>query len=555
MKTARARSGRMTAWMAVALVLVLGLAPLAAIIAGQATETEPGKKRSGVTHSVRTELGNPRTVRALGFSLSQAAASSLVALAIGLPGAWFVARCSFPGRRFFNALSAVPFCMPPLLVILAFVLYYGRQGYLNRFLMGAFGLAEPPFDFLYSLWGIVLVHGFYNFPLVMQIVGKTWGGLPRDRADAARLLGAGRTRAFITGLLPSLAPAVAQATALVFLFSFFSFAIVMVFGGLIGSTLEVEVFRRSRLESDPMGAAAVAILETILALLVVIVIGLAEGRNATMRGAGGFPSREKPRGFATAALVCYACLILFFFLGPLIALGIEAFSMRAALSGRGQSGLGNFIRLTADGGDPLLGSLFATLATAIPAALIATALGSFVALALLGNGSSRVESRNDAGKVKRFLVGAPLAVSGIVTSLGWALLFPNGGWTLIALAQAFIALPFVIKAVHGALSSLESGPPDAARVLGATRFQVALTVVLPAAAPAVLAAAAFAFSIAAGDLNAAIVLGSGRFQSLTLLLYRLVSSYRFGEACAVGLVLGALTVAVFFIKEGRGADA
>jgi thiamine transport system permease protein len=68
-------------------------------------------------------------------------------------------------------------------------------------------------------------------------------------------------------------------------------------------------------------------------------------------------------------------------------------------------------------------------------------------------------------------------------------------------------------------------------------------------APSLASAAAFAFSITMGDANIPLILGSGQHETLPLLLYRLTSSYRFNEACAVGLVLALFTSVAFFLKE------
>ena len=68
----------------------------------------------------------------------------------------------------------------------------------NRFLMSVFNLKDAPLKFLYSFWGIVMVQGFYNFPLVMVSVSDSWKTLDRSQADSARLLGAGEIKIFFT---------------------------------------------------------------------------------------------------------------------------------------------------------------------------------------------------------------------------------------------------------------------------------------------------------------------------------------------------------------------
>jgi len=495
-------------------------------------------------------IAEPRVLRALGFTLAQAALSTLAALAIGLPGAALVARYSFPGRRLLKSLSVLPFSVPSVLVVLAFVLFYGRSGYLNRFLMAVLGLGEPPVGFLYGFWGIVLAHGFYEFPVVLQTVGEVWERLPRERSQAARLLGAKRLRAFATGVLPSLAPSIAQAAALCFLLCFFSFAVVMVFGGLAGSTLEVEVYRRARIEGDPGGAAAMALAETAVALLVVVAVesleraarssdarGSASSPNAGGRLSGAEGELARPRGLALAGLLAYAAFLAVFFGGPVLSLLAQSLSVRSGPLGPGRPGLANFTRLAAPG-SAFASALGATAATAVPAAFVATLLGCAGALAL-----------RRAGAAARAAAALPLAISGIVASLGWSLLLPRGGLALIPLVQALGVMPYVLKSVSAALSTLESSPSEAARTLGAGRLRAALGVDLPAVSPAILSALAFAFAAAAGDLNVALVLGGGGFETLPVYLYRLVAAHRFPEACAAGVVLAALTSAAFAAKE------
>ena len=538
-KAARAGRAGTVSGLALLAYAAAALAPLAAVAF---LAPRGGEGGFGAAWS---RLLEPRNLAALRFTLAQASMSTLAALAVGLPGAALVARYRFPGRRALKTLSVLPFSVPSVLVVLAFVLFYGRAGYLNRFLMGLLGLERPPVDFLYGFWGIVLVHGFYEFPVVLQTVGEVWERLPRDRAQAARLLGAGRFRAFLTGTLPSLAPSIAQAAALCFLLCYFSFAVVMVFGGLAGSTLEVEVYRRARIEADAGGAAAVAVAQTAIAFLIVALVESLERfafrSGAAARSAGAEPELERPRGAATAALAAYGLFLAIFFIGPLLALFAQALSVRGGPLGPVSFGLGNFGRLLAPGSG-FSSALAGSLATALPAALAALLVGSLGALAL-----------RRGGPLAKAAAALPLAVSGIVSSLGWSLLLPRGGLALIPLVLALGALPYALKSIAAALSTLERSPVEAARSLGAGPRRAALGIELPSVAPALLSAFAFAFAASAGDVNVPLVLGRGGFEPLPVYLYRLISSYRLPEACAAGVVLAALTSIVFAAKErGKG---
>lgn len=106
------------------------------------------------------------------FTFFQAAGSTLVALIIGLPTAFFCGRRRFFGKRVLLSLSAVPFCVPSLIIALGYVTFLGMNGGLNKFLMVVFGLQKPPVQILYSFAGLLIAQGFYNFPLVMKMFHK-----------------------------------------------------------------------------------------------------------------------------------------------------------------------------------------------------------------------------------------------------------------------------------------------------------------------------------------------------------------------------------------------
>jgi thiamine transport system permease protein len=72
---------------------------------------------------------------------------------------------------------------------------------------------------------------FFNYAVVVRTVGGLWSLLDPRLEDAARVLGASRWRAFREVSLPLLRPAIASAAAIVFLFTFTSFGVVLILGG------------------------------------------------------------------------------------------------------------------------------------------------------------------------------------------------------------------------------------------------------------------------------------------------------------------------------------
>jgi len=205
------------------IIILFSLSPLAAFLnvaLGRGLEeasTVPGAAFSNFLAQIPLST----ILRSLEFTLLQSLVSTAVAVVIGLPGAWFVARFRFVGRK--TAVwrfAAVPFCFPPILVILAFILYYGKEGLLSSVISLLFGPHREYQGFLYSFWGLVMVHAFYNFPIVVHQISALWIRIPETQKEAAQTLGAGPLSAFRTGTLPWLLPGIAQAAGIIFLYCF-----------------------------------------------------------------------------------------------------------------------------------------------------------------------------------------------------------------------------------------------------------------------------------------------------------------------------------------------
>ncbi|MCX7025350.1 MAG: iron ABC transporter permease [Spirochaetes bacterium] len=484
-------------------------------------------------------------VRTLCFTTVQAFASSGISVLVGMPGAFFVARRIFPGRGLLLASSAVPLCVPPVVMALGFVMFFGREGFANAASEAILGVGI--FQFLYTAPGIVIVHTAYNFPLVVLIVGDAWAELPGIQEDGARTLGASPARIFFQVTLRQLAPAVGAAASLVFLYSFFSFVIAMLVGGLSGSTMEVELFRAARTDLDSGKAGVIVIMETAVSLLVVGAYAMLESRASSSQISARSRGRTRKRLSLSElpAALAYFALVVFFLFGPLGSIILRSFVERNGYSPSTAFGFGNYIRIALS--PSFLHSLGLTLAAAGTAALFAVIVGA-VFLA---------SSRN--ARIKPFaatLSFLPLAVSGTALALGWtrisagtdSIFFPP--FLIIAAVIASSSFPLVFRPAAAALGNVPPSVFDAARSIGADAVDTATRITMPLVSRALLSGAAMVFAIGVGDANAALMLGSGA-ETLSLRLYRYIGGYRFGEACALGTILFLASVAVFSLSGGR----
>lgn len=489
-----------------------------------------------------------RIWRAFRFTLAESFLSSLLATAVGLPAAFFAARRNFPGRRFLLSLSAVPLSVPPAIVALAFVLFYGRQGALNAFLMGIFGLSEPPVAFLYTVYGLVFAQGLYNFPVVMRTVSRAWERLPVELEEAAALLGAGKPRIFLTVILPGLASPILSGAALVFLYCFFSFMIPLLFGGVGVTTLEVELYQSARNTLDFRTASLIAAAETAGALAILALYSKAQrsfGAGIVSRTAER--KRRALKGpWERAAAAAFLGAIALFFVGPLLAVPLR--SLATSASG---ARYGGALDLGLDAWKNLLGrsrflpALGATLGTG----LLSSAIASLAAVAF-GYFAYGGPPKSGRGALTRLIPLLPLAVSPVMLGFGWTLLFSRGHWIFLAVAQASLSWPFAWATLQGSLERIPPSIRESSLLLSAGSRDAYVRVLLPLSSRGILSGAALAFAISVGDATLPLVLSVPRYENLAMLLFRLSGSYRFPEACACAVILAALAGSAFFLQDG-----
>ena len=534
-----------------AFLLLFFFFPLGSVLVGGLTDRS-GRFSLAVITSL---LGDPYYLRIIGFTVWQAILSTLLSVLMGLPGAYLLARYDFRGKRLIQALTTVPFVLPSIIVVLGFVRFFGNNGILNRFLMSLLGLSEPPLRILYSLRAILLAHAFYNFPVVVRIVSSLWRRIHPSTEEAARSLGAHGLRLFWRVTLPQILPALLSAAALVFIFCLLSFAIVLVLGGGPRyTTLEVEVYRLAKVSLDLKTGSALALVGAVISLLFLYAYIKLQQRSS-------FAERmteevERPRlGSMLGSLrgVVYLLYLLFMalvILAPMITVVAYSFQLR---SGWGQQAISlEWYRRILSGG-PYLRAVANSLFFACMTMLLSLPLGTV--LAYVG-----ARSRFAGGRVVEAVMMLPIGISSIILGLGYLKAYQQlpwrivGSWYAIVFAHTVIAYPFVIRVASATFRKIKSSLTEAASSLGAGPWRLFWYLELPLARSALITGAAFAFGISVGEINASLMLYNERLITIPVMVYRLIGSYNFIGACAMGSVLMLFCFLAFLIIDRAGGE-
>jgi thiamine transport system permease protein len=483
---------------------------------------------------------DPYLRHVLWFTVWQATLSTALTLAVGIPGAYVLARYRFPGRAVVRALVTVPFVLPTIVVGSAFVSLLGPGGPL-----AGLGLDQ-------SLGAILLAHVFFNYAVVVRTVGGLWAHLDPRPEEAARVLGAGRVRVFREVTLPALRPAIAAAAAIVFLFTFTSFGVILVLGGPRYSTLETEIYRQTAQLLHLSVAAALTVIQLVFVVVLLLVTARIEGRrDVALRLRSAAETTVRPRTRGARALLAVNLVAMALLLGVPVAVLVER-----SLHPPGGYGLGYYRAL----GEVHAGStLFVAPTEAIANSLRYAVVATVLAVVVGGCGAFALAARRNRGLDTAFAL--PLGVSAVTVGFGFLIALDHppldlrsSPW-LVPIAQALVAIPFVVRSVTPVLRSIDPRLREAAATLGASPGRIWREVDLPIAARAVLVAAGFAFAISLGEFGATIFIVRPDHPTLPVEIYRLLGqpgALNFGAAMAASVILMALTaVTVLAIERFR----
>jgi sulfate/thiosulfate transport system permease protein len=278
----------------------------------------------------------------------------------------------------------------------------------------------------------------------------------------------------------------------------------------------------------------------------VVASGLSQATSGQAVGQPPPPSHERgrrlraatggvgPLGIGISVLWLSVIVLL-----PLAALTVSAFD-------QGLAGLWDAVTAPA-----AVAALRVTVGVSVVVALVNVVLGTLVAWVLV-----RDDFRGK-GAVSA-LIDLPFALPTIVASVVLLSLYGpsspigvhlNATEPGIAVALAFVTLPFVVRSVQPVLLEADREVEEAAASLGASNFTIFRTIVLPTLAPAILSGGGLAFARAIGEYGSVVLIGGnipGRTQMASQYISQQIEIDRPVNAAAVSVALLVLAFLSLF---------
>jgi molybdate transport system permease protein len=133
---------------------------------------------------------HPETFYALRFSLATTCIAMAAAICIGVPTAYFMARCRFPAKGIIETLLDLPLVMPPLVTGVGLLFLFG-QDFLGK------PLSHLGIDIILTPWGAVTAQTFIATPIIIRSSQAAFASIDRGYEETATTLGLSPLRVFL----------------------------------------------------------------------------------------------------------------------------------------------------------------------------------------------------------------------------------------------------------------------------------------------------------------------------------------------------------------------
>lgn len=548
------RSETSILWLLALLIGLLSIAPLTRLIwAAIAPEGMPDMARIGQL------LSSTKVLRATGNTLGIALAATAMAVVLGTLAAWLVALTNMRAKRAWVFAFILPLMIPPQVTALAWVQALSPSSWIVALLNGiGLTLSSDGKQPLYSAWGIILLLGLHNAPLVFLSVRAGLRRLPADLVEAARITGASPLRVMRTVILPLARPAIFAGAALSFVAAAGNFGIQAMLGipGRVPTliTLIYQQLNNNGAEALP----DLALLSLLIAAITVggMVISRVLGGRRDVRVTGTPRQLQQPLGRwrLPVELLVWVAIVL------TLVLPLSALVTTSLTSGFGQAlnwstlTWANYQNALFD--FPAVRNAFITsLGLTLLAVIVLTVMALFMAFFLTWQ-------RTRLARVLELSSELAYALPGIVIGIAAILFFLKplplvnislyGTVWIILAAYLSNFLALVLRPTLAGFAQIERSLDEAAQLAGAGFLRRMRDILLPLAAPSAMAGAILVFLTALNEIQVSILLVTANSQTLGPMIVALDEGGSSTLAAAVGCLM-IVVVLLFMLLASRVA--
>jgi iron(III) transport system permease protein len=488
----------------------------------------------------------------LGFALG----SSLLAIGLGFPCAWLLARTNVPFRQTVLVGAFLSLSAPVIVKGIGWILLLGpNNGLINVWLRAWFGLQGTPIE-LFGLGGMIFVEGLLWTPIALLLALPPLSAMDPALEEAASMCGASRWRTLTRVTLPLARPAILAVLLLSFIRALEAFEVPLLIGipgGVITVTTALFQSIHSGFVPRYGEASAYAVLLTaaVSVPLVLYYRATRQGaRFATVTGKGFRPSRID-LGKWKYPCALWVLIIPLSLCAPLLLMLWASFLplyTTPSLDDLGRMSLTNYVAVASR--EDTVSGVWNSLVVGTGSAS-AVAAGTFVLSWVV------VRRRQAIAWLLDVIVSLPLVFPGIVLGIAVLVEFLNlrfipiyGTVWIVIFALGVKFLPYGMRFSYSSLLSIDRQLEESARMCGAGTLRVLRAIVLPLTMPAIAATWIYVFMSAIRDLSTAVLLSGANNAIVSVVILNLWDNGEVPQLAALSILIvaGVTVLGVIFMK-------
>jgi iron(III) transport system permease protein len=496
----------------------------------------------------REFLAYPYYSRTIGHSFLVSGLVTLAALAVAVPVAFLVARVTLPGKAVLKSLAILPLVSPPFIGAYSWILLFGRAGYVTT-LFQKVGITIPT---VYGMHGIVLALTLNLYPFIFLMVAGALQALDQSLEEAAQGLGSSPWRVFWTVTVPVTMPSVLGGALLVFLTAFAEFGAPMIIGEgyQVLPTIVYSLFVNEMGGNPAMASTGATILVLCTTAILLVQYWLVGRKRYAMTQLRPVPPVQ-PRPLLRGLLTGYAYLVVGLSLVPAMVVAVTSFFESRGPVLYPNFSLGNYQEVLFNVPRAIVNSFVLSSASTLLDVLLGTLIAYLV-----------VRRRSSATAALDSCVMIPYAIPGTVVGVAFIVAFNKppvvltGTFLILLLAYFVRRLPYSVRAGSAILHQIDPSVEEASISLGVSPLKSFASVTARLMLPGIASGGILTWVQTITEISATIFLYFGAWSTITVVIYRQVSSSNFGSAAAAStILLVAVFIPVLFVNWMLGERA
>ena len=476
-------------------------------------------------------------------------AATIASVVVGVVLGYFMSVFKVRGAKLLRMCIVMATMSAPFVGAYAWIMLLGRNGVITNFLSGLFGITMPD---IYGFNGIMLVFVTQLFPLVFLYVQGAMSKMDASLMEASENLGCTGFKRFFTVVLPLISPTVLAGALLVFVRAMSDFGTPM----LIGEgyrTFTVILYNEfvGEVSQNKGFASAIAIIAILITMVVYFSQNFVAKKQAFSMNALHRIEKKQLHGFSNFIVHFITYVVVGISILPQLYVVYTSF-----LKTSGQIYVAGYsLQSYQDMFSRLGRSIQNTIVIPAVSLLIVVFLAVLIAYVA-------VRRRNVLSGAVDVISMIPYVIPGTVIGIAMISAFNReplvltGGMFIMVVALVVRRLPYTIRSSVAILQQIPLYVEEAALSLGSSKPKAFFTVTLPMMSSGVLSGAILSWVTLISELSTAILLYTGKTQTLTVAIYTQIVRGNYGIASAMATVLTVMTLLslLIFNKISKDGD-